>query len=189
MGMFEMVITSAALAADAFAASICKGLSTEKTKIKQMLTVGLWFGFFQMLMIYIGMMLGDSAMQYIEAVDHWVSFALLSFMGASMLFGAASERGEESGSFSFFSMLSIALATSVDALAAGVGLSVGSDFADNTVKLSLTVGAVTFLLAFLGVRIGNSVGEKYAQAAEIGGGAVLILMGFKILFSHLQIFA
>ena len=170
---------------DAFAVSICKGLSVRELKPKHALTVGVYFGGFQMLMPLIGFALGVRFQSFITSIDHWIAFVLLGLIGANMI-RESREQDEEnlSDSFSFGTMLPLAVATSIDALAVGV------TFAFLQVSILPAVcfiGATTFILSCIGIRIGHVFGLKYKSRAELFGGAVLILMGIKILLEHLGV--
>jgi putative Mn2+ efflux pump MntP len=171
---------------DAFAVAICKGLATDKVKARHMATVGAWFGGFQGLMPLIGYLIGSSFARYIESFDHWIAFGLLGFIGAHMLVESFSKEEEESdSSLAFGVMLTMAVATSIDALAVGVSFA-----ALGSVNIWLAVGligAITFILSAVGVKIGNVFGAKYKSLAEGAGGAVLILIGLKILLEHLGV--
>ena len=187
MGLVELSLLAVGLSMDAFAVSVCKGLSTQKLKWKHYLTIGLWFGGFQALMPTIGYFLGSTFEAYITSVDHWVAFVLLSLIGGNMLReGLSKETPEErNSSFSFKTMLVLAVATSIDALAVGI------TFAFLQVHILSAVcfiGCVTFVISAFGVWIGNLCGDKYKKAATIMGGAILILIGTKILLEHLGIF-
>ena len=193
MSIFEIILMAVALAMDAFAVAICKGLSMEKVQLKHMLVVGVWFGSFQALMPFIGCMVGSAFLSYIEAVDHWIAFVLLGFIGGNMIKEALSkdECGEcekTDSSLSFNVMLTMAVATSIDALAAGVGMSVDLDGIGQIALAVISIGVITFALSALGVRIGNVFGARYKFLAELSGGIVLVGMGLKILFEHLGIF-
>ena len=174
------------LSMDAFAVSVCKGLAVGKVRWKHLLSAGLWFGGFQALMPLIGYYLGSFFRVYIERVDHWVAFILLALIGANMLREAFSkEEGKPAdASFGFRVMLVMALATSIDALAAGIALAME----ETNVFLSVgCVGVITFLLSAAGVKIGSVFGEKYKSRAERAGGVILILLGVKILLEHLGV--
>lgn len=185
MGIVELLVLAIGLAMDAFAVAICKGLSVNKVNWKHSVIVGLYFGGFQAAMPVIGYFLGSSFKNYIESVDHWIAFGLLLIIGGNMLREAFSKDEEElDGSFKFKSMLPLAVATSIDALAVGV------TFAFLNVQIVPAVsfiGVITFALAAVGVKLGNIFGEKYKSKAEFVGGVVLILMGVKILLEHLGI--
>ena len=172
---------------DAFAVAICKGLATEKVKLRHMTAVGAWFGGFQGLMPLIGFLIGSSFARYIENFDHWIAFGLLGFIGAHMLVESFSKEEEESdSSLAFGVMLTMAVATSIDALAVGVGFA-----ALGNVNIWLAVGligVITFVLSAVGMKIGSVFGAKYKSLAEGAGGVVLILIGLKILLEHLGVF-
>ena len=184
MGIIELILMALALAMDAFAVSVCKGLATGKVKIKHMLTVGAWFGGFQALMPLIGYFLGSVFKNVLEAVDHWIAFGLLLFIGINMLIEAFSKKEEETcDNFGFKVMLTMAVATSIDALA--VGISFGMLPEVNIVLAVSLIGVITFTLSAIGVKIGSVFGAKYKSVAEAVGGIVLIILGIKILIEHL----
>ena len=185
MGLLELFVIAVGLSMDAFAVSICKGLSVRELKPKHALTVGVYFGGFQMLMPLIGFALGVRFQSFITSIDHWIAFVLLGLIGANMI-RESREQDEEnlSDSFSFGTMLPLAVATSIDALAVGV------TFAFLQVSILPAVcfiGATTFILSCIGIRIGHVFGLKYKSRAELCSGAVLILMGTKILLEHLGV--
>ena len=153
------------------------------------MTCGIWFGGFQALMPAIGYLLGSRFEQYITAVDHWIAFTLLGFIGVSMVMEACSKKEEEQldESLDIKTMFLLAVATSIDALAVGITLAFLPD--TNVPVAVLFIGAITFLLSTLGVKIGNVFGERYKKKAEITGGVILILLGTKILLEHLGILA
>jgi putative Mn2+ efflux pump MntP len=185
MTLLELFILAVGLSMDAFAVSVCKGLALGKIKVKHCLIVGAWFGGFQALMPLIGWFLGSRFEQYIRAFDHWVAFGLLVAIGANMLREALSEEEEKAdASLAFKTMLVMAVATSIDALAVGI------TFAFLRVRILpavLFIGVTTFLLSMLGVKAGSLFGEKYQKKAEIAGGVILILLGVKILLEHLGV--
>ena len=192
MSVFEIVLLAVALAMDAFAVAICKGLATEKATFKNMLIVGAWFGFFQALMPFIGCTLGAAFLSYIEAFDHWIAFILLGFIGTNMIIEALSREDEcecgcdeSDSSFAPRVMLTMAIATSIDALAAGVGMSVDLSGMGQILFAVISIGVITFGLSAIGVKIGNVFGAKYKFVAELLGGVVLVGMGLKILIEHL----
>ena len=191
MSVFEIILMAVALAMDAFAVAICKGLATDKVKIKHMVIVGAWFGAFQALMPFIGCTIGAAFLVYIEAVDHWIAFILLGFIGGNMIKEALSKEEEcecTDASLSYKVMLTMAVATSIDALAAGVGMSVDLDGFTQILFAVLSIGVITFALSALGVKIGNVFGSKYKFLAELSGGIVLVCMGLKILLEHMGVF-
>lgn len=185
MSIWELVVLSAGLAMDAFAVSVCKGLSIQKLKVSQALTVGVWFGAFQALMPLAGWLLGRAFAEMIQSVDHWVAFALLAVIGGNMIregVGGGDETCD--ASLSFGVMLTLAVATSIDALAVGITFAVIR--VDIALAVSL-IGGITFALSALGVKIGNLFGARFQGKAEIFGGVVLIFIGLKILLEHLGI--
>ena len=184
MSLWELFVIAAGLAMDAFAASICKGLSTQKVSLRHAACAGLWFGGFQALMPLLGWLLGIQFQSSIERFDHWIAFVLLAFLGINMIRGAGDEEECCNCSFAWRAMLPMAVATSIDALAVGV------TFAFLKVDILPAVafiGVITFLLSALGVRLGSFFGTKYRSAAQIFGGVILLLMGAKILLEHLGI--
>ena len=185
MSLVEVILTAFALSMDAFAVAICKGLSVSRLRIKHILITGLYFGGFQALMPAIGYFLGASFEKYITSIDHWIAFLLLIIIGGSMIREALSGDDDElNDSFSFGAMLPLAVATSIDALAAGVSFA----FLDvDIVTALILIGAITFALSAGGVAVGYFFGSRYKKKAELAGGAVLILLGLKILLEHLGI--
>lgn len=184
MSLFETILLAIGLSMDAFAVSVCKGLSVKSVNIRHMLICGAYFGIFQAMMPTIGYFLGERVGKYIEAVDHWVVFALLLIIGASMMKESFEKEESEIPSFDIKAMLPLALATSVDALAAGLTLSL---LGVSILKAALLIGSITFTLSFIGVKVGNLFGSKYKTISERIGGIILILMGVKILLEHLGV--
>ena len=187
MTFIELLLIAIGLSMDAFSVSICKGLTTKKFSWRMALVCGLWFGFFQALMPIIGYFLGAQFQEMIEAYDHWIAFGLLFLIGANMIREAVWGKEEsQDGSLGFKTMLLLAIATSIDALAVGVS------FACIRVKLwssVIVIGLTTFVFSVLGVKIGNVFGSKYEKSAGIIGGIMLILIGLKILLEHLGVIA
>ncbi len=184
MGTVEILILAVALSMDAFAVALCKGLATPRVQLKHMAICGGWFGAFQALMPLIGYFLGVAFREYIVAVDHWIAFVLLAFIGINMIKEAFSACEEENSSFATGVMFTMAVATSIDALAAGISLAM--DDANVWVAV-LLIGCITFILSAIGVKVGNIFGSKYRTAAELAGGIALLLIGTKILLEHLGI--
>ena len=185
MGLIELFLIAVGLSMDAFAVSICKGLSVQKARPVHMLCVGCYFGGFQALMPAIGYLLGTRFAGLIESVDHWIAFVLLVFIGANMIREALGHEEESlDASFSVKTMLALAVATSIDALATGVTFAF---LRVDIIPAVLFIGCTTFLLSAAGLKIGNVFGAKYKSRAELFGGAVLILMGCKILLEHLGV--
>ncbi len=184
MGLLELFIVAVGLAMDAFAVSICKGLSLGKIKMKHMAIAGLWFGGFQALMPAIGYFVGSLFADRIEAVDHWIAFVLLAIIGVSMIKEASQEEDEMDACMDPKCMFVLAVATSIDALAVGVSFA----FLRVSIVWSVIfIGVITFMLSAIGVKIGSVFGAKYKSKAEIAGGIVLIIIGAKILLEHLGI--
>ena len=185
MSLWELFVIAVGLSMDAFAVSICKGLSVRRLKPKHVLIVGLYFGGFQALMPLLGYFLGKQFQSLITSADHWIAFILLGLIGFNLLREA--RNGDEENlndSMGVKAMLPLAVATSIDALAVGI------TFAFLQVQIAPAVsfiGVTTFLLSAAGVKIGNVFGMKYKAKAELFGGIVLILMGLKILLEHLGI--
>ena len=184
MDLLSLLLLAVGLSMDAFAVSICKGLAVGKVKAKHMCVVGAWFGGFQALMPTVGYLLGTRFEKYITAVDHWIAFVLLLLIGANMIREALSkdEEGEADASLSFKTMLPLAVATSIDALAVGITFAF---LQVNIVPAALTIGATTFLISAIGVKVGSVFGLRYKKRAEIAGGVILCLLGVKILLEHL----
>lgn len=182
MGLIEIFILAIGLSMDAFAVSICKGLSVKKLKPKHCLIAGIYFGGFQAGMPLIGYFLGKQFESLITSVDHWIAFVLLGLIGLNMIKESFEKDEELNDSFSLKTMLPLAIATSIDALAVGI------TFACLKVQIIPAVsmiGLTTFIISAIGVKIGNIFGTKFKSKAEFIGGAVLILIGLKILIEHL----
>ncbi len=189
MGIGELLLLALGLSMDAFAVSICKGLGVKKAGFKEMGTCGIWFGGFQALMPLLGFLLGALFAAAIEAFDHWVAFLLLAIIGINMLREAFSEEEEcencKGSDMSFKTMLVMAIATSIDALAVGISLAMAGNV--NIVLAVALIGIITFIMAALGVKIGNVFGSRFEKKAEAAGGIILILLGLKILLEHLGV--
>ena len=185
MGIIEIFLIGVGLSMDAFAVSICKGLSVGKMQLRHALIAGLYFGGFQALMPTIGYLLGSQFESLIASVDHWIAFILLALIGANMIREALGEgEDEKNDSFSFKVMLPLAVATSIDALAVGITFA----FLGVSIVVAATlIGCTTFVISAVGVKIGNVFGTRYKKKAEILGGIILILLGIKILLEHLGI--
>ena len=180
MSLIEVFIIGVGLSMDAFAASICKGLSYKEASLKKALIPGAYFGIFQALMPALGFVIGGMFKNAIEAYDHWVAFVLLAFIGGGMIREAGKEP-EEDSQLGLKAMLPLAVATSIDALTVGVGFGVLN------VNIGLAVciiGLTTFVLSAIGFKVGSIFGSKYKAGAEIAGGIILILIGLKILLEH-----
>ncbi|MBR1993849.1 MAG: manganese efflux pump [Firmicutes bacterium] len=178
MSLFELFLLAVGLSMDAFAVSICKGLSLCRITPKHMCIAGAWFGGFQALMPLIGYFLGSVFSEIVTKYDHWVAFILLAFIGGNMIKESLEKEADScDASMTMRSMFLLAIATSIDALAVGV------TFAFLNVSIVPAVcfiGIVTFVFSALGVKIGSIFGTKYKSKAELFGGIVLILIGLKI---------
>lgn len=191
MGMGELLLLGVGLSMDAFAVSVCKGLAMKRSSVKAGLTCGIWFGGFQALMPLIGFFLGSMFAEAIQSVDHWVAFGLLVLIGVNMLREAFSP--EEDGGcsecadadLSVKSMFVMAVATSIDALAVGISLAMAGDVA--IFAAVGIIGVCTFTLSAVGVGVGSVFGSRFEQKAQIAGGAILVILGVKILLEHLGV--
>ena len=163
MSFLDLFVIAVGLSMDAFAVSVCKGLSVRQLKFSHACTAGAYFGGFQFLMPLLGYALGVRFQQYITSIDHWIAFVLLALIGANMIKESRGEAEQLNDSFSFWTMLPLAVATSIDALAVGI----------------------TFVLSAAGIKIGHVFGARYQSRAELAGGIVLIALGCKILLEHL----
>ncbi|MDO4810365.1 MAG: manganese efflux pump MntP family protein [Eubacteriales bacterium] len=188
MTLIEIFLIGIALSMDAFAVAVCKGLTMTKINYRHTVWIALYFGVFQALMPLIGWFLGSQFAQYITKFTPWIAFLLLSYIGGNMIRESFSKEEDEEGKtgISHKELLLLALATSIDALAVGVTFS----FVELALSIGLAVtiiGCTTFILSFGGVFIGNIFGAKYKNRAEFVGGAILILIGIKILLEHFGI--
>lgn len=183
MTFWEIFLIGIGLSMDAFAVSICKGLSVKKIEFKHFLSVGLWFGGFQAMMPLLGYFLGSAFAKYVQSIDHWVAFILLAIIGGNMIKeGRSHDENEQNSSFSIATMFLLAVATSIDALAVGVTFA----FLEVNIAVSISIiGLTTFVFSVAGLKIGNIFGSKYTSISEIIGGTVLILIGLKILIQDL----
>ena len=185
MDLLTLLTLAVGLAMDAFAVSICKGLAMREKVLKKGIIVGVWFGGFQALMPTIGFFLGTQFKDQITSIDHWIAFVLLGLIGINMVKEALSNDEEQADdSIAVKEMFMLAVATSIDALAVGITFAFLNV---HIVSAASMIGVCTFLISFAGVKIGNIFGTKYKSKAELAGGIILILLGFKILFEHLHI--
>ena len=190
MGLFIVFfLTGVGLAMDAFAVSICKGLGMSKVNKKQAVIIGIFFGGFQALMPTVGWLLGTGFEHYIKSIDHWIAFVLLAYIGIKMIIEALKPKGEGEGiekdaPLNIREMFTLAVATSIDALAVGISFA----FLNYPIaSAAAIIGITTFVISIIGVYIGNFFGTRYKKKAEIVGGIILILIGLKILLEHLGI--
>ena len=184
MSIFGLIVLSLGLGMDAFAVSVCKGVSFKKSNFKKSLIVALYMGVFQAIMPVIGYFLGISFADKITSIDHWLAFGLLFVIGIKMIKESLGKETEViNDKVDFKEMVVLAIATSIDALAVGI------TFAFLNVNLWFAIfliGIVTFLLCFVGTKIGSVFGDKYEKKAEFAGGLILILLGVKIVLEHLN---
>ena len=182
MTIFELIVIAVGLSMDAFAVSICKGLSVRRLRPRHNIICGLYFGGFQALMPVLGWLLGRQFEALIKNVDHWIAFVLLALIGANMIREAVKNEEENlNDSFSPKTMLPLAVATSIDALAVGVTFA----FLDVMIVPAVSIiGVTTFIFSAAGVKIGNVFGAKYKSKAELVGGIVLVAMGIKIVMVY-----
>ena len=190
MGLFELLLIAVGLSMDAFAVSICRGLGMKALNLRTAVVLALFFGGFQALMPLIGWALGTQFMWLIAPVDHWVAFVLLAFIGGKMLWEAFCEDAEDgcdcedTSTIDLREFCVLAVATSIDALAAGISFAALN--VDIVASVSL-IGVITFALSLVGVAVGHFFGSRYEKPASVTGGVVLILIGLKVLLEHLGV--
>lgn len=186
MGLFEIACIGIGLAMDAFAVSVCKGLSMKKFNFKKASIIAAYFGVFQAIMPLTGYLLGSTFQELVANIDHWIAFILLSVIGGEMIKSSYNKEKEDyNDNIDVKTMLVLSIATSIDALAVGV------TFAFLNTKIIpaiLVIGVVTFILSLLGVKVGKKFGDEFQNKAELLGGVILIIIGLKILTEHLHIF-
>ena len=182
MTLFDLTLIAVSLSMDAFAVSICKGLSVRKVSLQHAMICGVWFGGFQFLMPALGYFLGDRLAALLTKFGPWIAFVLLALIGANMIkesFGGDEQLDDD---YSAKAMLPLAIATSIDALAVGVTFA----FLDVRILQAVSfIGCTTFILSVIGVKVGTVFGVLYKSKAERTGGIILILLGLKILLEHL----
>lgn len=185
MKLFEVSVIGIGLAMDAFAVSVCKGLSMKKINYKKAIIIALYFGIFQALMPVLGYFLGSTFSSFVQQVDHWIAFILLAIIGGNMIKDSTDKEEEKrNDKVDIKTMLLLAIATSIDALAIGVTFAF---FKVNLLSAISIIGIITFVLSIIGVLIGKKFGDKLQNKAELFGGVVLIVIGLKILIEHLGI--
>ena len=178
MNFIDIFLIGVALSMDAFAVSICKGLSVKKVSAKHVLTVGVYFGGFQALMPTLGYICGGTIRQYIEAVSKYVALFLLCIIGINMIReNLKGECKETNRALGFTVMVPAAITTSIDAFAVGITLSALNV---KIIPSATLIGTTTFLIAFVGVWIGHFFGNRLGNRAGILGGVILILIGVQI---------
>jgi putative Mn2+ efflux pump MntP len=181
MNTFELLLISVGLSMDAFAISICIGLTAKDRSFKEACVVGMYFGGSQAVMPLLGYAAGVSWADDIAGYDHWVAFAVLLIIGAKMIKGSFDKTCVTSPSLEFSFMMPLAVATSIDALAVGVSFSFLNV---RIIPAALLIGTVTLSLSMSGVKAGNIFGMRYKSKAELAGGVILMLMGLKIVLEH-----
>ena len=185
MSLFiEIFLIGVGLSMDAFAVSICKGLSMKKVKKRDVFIIALFFGGFQALMPFIGWFLGKGFESYITSIDHWIAFILLLFIGGNMIKESFDEEENVNADMGVKNMFLLAVATSIDALAVGVSLAF---LKVNIIPAVSFIGCITFVCSAAGVKIGSIFGDKYRSKAGLCGGIILILIGVKILLDGMGI--
>ncbi len=187
MGYLEIFLTGIALAMDAFAVSICKGIKMPRLRKSHIVIIAVFFGGFQMLMPLIGWLLGSQFVQYISKFDHWIAFALLAFIGVKMAIESFKHEEEEcckcDSKLDLKELVVLAIATSIDALAVGITFALYPDI--NILPSISIIGIVTFIICAGGVVIGHKFGAKFKSKAELLGGIVLVIIGLKLLIEGL----
>lgn len=188
MEFVQAMVLAVGLSMDAFAVSICKGLALRKAGLKEGMTCGIWFGSFQALMPIIGFFLAMLFADAIRAFDHWVAFVLLAIIGANMLKEALEKDCDccegQNADLGFKTMLTMAVATSIDAMAAGISIAMAGQ---NIWLNAICIGITTCLLSAVGVKVGAVFGGRFEKKAQLAGGIILIGLGLKILLEHLGI--
>lgn len=187
--MIEILLISVSVAMDAFAVSIGKGLTVTRVRPVDVIKTALWFGGFQALFPLLGFFAANTFSKYVTAVDHWIIFALLTFIGGNMIreaFGEEEENSRETAQFDWRHMLPLAVACSIDAFAVGVSFA----FMKVNIWFSvIVIGAVTGAFSAAGLYIGRVFGARWQKPAQIAGGAVLVLIGLRVLLEHLGFIA
>ena len=187
MNIFDLILLAVGVSMDAFAVSIAKGLATQRLRPKHYASVALWFGGFQAFMPLVGYFAGYNFASIVEGFDHWIAFVLLAIIGGKMLrdtFSGDDDEDSPNADFRFKTMLILAIATSIDALAVGISLAF---LKVDIISAVLFIGATTAAFSACGLRLGNLFGYRYKRSAELTGGVVLILIGLKILVEHVAI--
>jgi len=185
MNLLEIITISFGLAMDAFAVSVCKGLSMNKVDYKKAIIIACYFGFFQAIMPIVGYVLGSLFSVYVEKIDHWIAFILLAFIGLNMIKESFDDEIEKrNDSVDIKTMFVLAIATSIDALTVGITFAF---FNTNILMSAVIIGVITLFLSIIGVILGNKFGDLLQNKAELVGGIILIFIGLKILLEHLNV--
>lgn len=179
---YLILTTAVALSMDAFAVAVSCGVSKRADTNYLQMKIGIFFGLFQGFMPIIGWLLASRFASYIQAYDHWVAFILLSFIGVKMIKESMNPTCDDVGNLTTKHIITLAIATSIDALAAGISFAILNI---NIFVTAIFIAIITFLLSFLGAKFGQKLGCNFQKGAEIFGGVTLIAIGFKILIEHL----
>jgi putative Mn2+ efflux pump MntP len=184
MDPITTVMIALGLAADAFAVSLSSGLTIRHMKVNKALKIALFFGGFQAIMPVIGWIAGLTFRSSISGIDHWVAFGLLSLIGGKMIYEATQEEisDKKFNPLDIYTLITLSVATSLDALAVGIGFSV---LKISIISVVTIIGVITFFLSFVGVFVGHKCGDLFQNKIEILGGFILIMIGIKILIEHL----
>ena len=188
MSFYATLILALALSMDAFAVAICKGAVLHKPRFREVLRTGFIFGIIEAITPIIGWCIGLLTSQYVARWDHWIAFTLLFVLGARMIWQSLKTKEtccEPQTRHGSLSLIFTAIATSLDAMAIGLGLAF---LQVDIIHTAMTIGLMTMIMATLGMMIGRYVGPLLGKKAEIIGGIVLIAIGFNILFEHLELF-
>ncbi|WP_036485591.1 manganese efflux pump MntP family protein [Myxosarcina sp. GI1] len=181
---FTIVILALGLAADAFAVSLASGFTIKYLKLNKILKIAVFFGVFQFLMTFGGWLIGLSFREFISEIDHWLAFGLLFVLGSKMIYESNQEEDKKSkfNPLEVYTLIALSIATSIDALAVGISLSI---LKIQIMLTAVVVGVITFNLSAIGVCLGHYFGNLHQNKVEFAGGAILILIGSKILLEHL----
>lgn len=184
MNILDIILIGISLSMDAMSVAICKGMSETKKKVKKSIVIALYFGLFQAIMPLLGYFLARNLQILINKIDHWIAFILLIIIGIKIIKDAILNENTYDDDISLKIMLPLAIATSIDAFAIGISLS----FLNVDLLFSITcIGIITFILSFIGVKLGNRIGERFGIKSQLLGGFILIVIGFKILLEHLKL--
>ena len=184
MNKYDIFLVGIGLAMDAFAVSICKGMSFKKNSHKKSLIIGAYFGFFQALMPIIGYFIISKFSYSIRNIDHWIAFLLLLIIGIKMIKDSILNDDILDDKTGYKTMIPLSFATSIDALAVGITLTF---LKANIYLSSLFIGLITFIMCYIGPFLGKKVGDRFGNNSQLLGGFILIVIGIKILFEHLNI--
>jgi putative Mn2+ efflux pump MntP len=185
MSAISNIILAFSMSADAFAASVSKGVALRRPKFTDAMRIGMVFGGIEAVTPVIGWLIGLAASSFIQSVDHWVAFVILAIVGGKMIFeGFGSEHKDKSESHKLSVLVFTAIGTSIDAMAVGVTLAL---IDANIWLTAFMIGMATFMMSTIGIMTGHYIGTKAGKLAEISGGVCLISIGAKILCEHLGV--